>query len=259
MSSSLVTPSLRSSASPLRSPHSPRIEAFGLSHPGLLRSTNEDAFLVAPDVGLFIVCDGVGGHAAGEVASRMAVDTLLAALENLHRPALAHLVCAVEHANARVYSAACADRSLAGMATTLTALLVLGETVALAHVGDSRAYRLRARHLEQLSEDHTLVNALLRAGAITEHEAATSEKRNIISRAVGAEETVEVDARLLAAEPGDTLMLASDGLHGVLRDEGILAILRGERDLTRAAVQLIERANDGGGPDNTTVVLIRIG
>jgi len=259
VSSSLVTSSLRSSTSPMRAPRSPRVEAFGLSHPGIVRTTNEDAFLVAPDVGLFAVADGVGGNAAGEVASRMAVDTLLAALENLHRPALAHLVSAVEHANARVYSAACADRSLAGMATTLTALLVLGETIALAHVGDSRAYRLRARHLEQLSDDHTLVNALLRAGAITEEEAATSEKRNIISRAVGAEEQVEVDARLLAVEPGDTLVLASDGLHGVVSDEDIVAILRGEPDLTRAAVRLIERANDGGGPDNVTVVLVRIG
>jgi serine/threonine protein phosphatase PrpC len=259
MSSSLVTPSPCSSTLPLRAPRSPRVEAFGLSHPGLVRLTNEDAFLVAPDVGLFAVCDGVGGNAAGEVASRMAVDTLLAALENIHRPALAHLVSAVEYANAHVYTASCADRSLAGMATTLTALLVLGETIALAHVGDSRAYRLRARHLEQLSEDHTLVNMLLCAGVMTEHEAATSEKRNMITRAVGAEETVDVDARLLAAEPGDTLLLASDGLHGVVGEEDIVAILGRERDLTRACVKLIDCVNDRGGPDNTTVVLIRIG
>jgi serine/threonine protein phosphatase PrpC len=259
MSSSLVTPSPCSSTLPLRALRSLRVEAFGVSHPGLLRSTNEDAFLVAPDVGLFIVCDGVGGNAAGEVASRMAVDTLQAALENIHRPALAHLVSAVEHANARVYAASCADRTRAGMATTLTALLVLGETIALAHVGDSRAYRLRARHLEQLSEDHTLVNMLLRAGVMTQREAETSEKRNMITRAIGAEEKVDIHTRLLAPEPGDTLMLASDGLHGVVSNEDIVAILRRERDLTRAAVQLIERANDGGGPDNTTVVLIRIG
>jgi len=102
------------------------------------------------------------------------------------------------------------------------------------------------------------VNALLRAGAITEHEAAISEKRNIISRALGAEETVEVDARLLAAEPGDTLLLATDGLHGMVGDHDIVAILRSEPDLTRAAVQLIERANDRGGHDNTTVILLRI-
>jgi serine/threonine protein phosphatase PrpC len=257
--SSLVTPSLRSSTSPVRAPRPPRVEAFGLSHPGLIRLTNEDAFIVVPDVGLFAVCDGLGGNAAGEVASRMAVDTLLAALKNAHWPVPAHLVSAVEHANARVYAAACADPSRSGMATTLTALLVLGETIALAHVGDSRAYRLRARHLEQLTDDHLLVNELLRAGVMTEHEAATSEKRNMITRAVGAEENVEVDARLLAAEPGDTLMLASDGLHGVVSHEDIVAILRGEHDLTRAAVQLIERANDRGGPDNTTVVLVRIG
>jgi protein phosphatase len=189
----------------------------------------------------------------------MAVTTLKAALKDTHRPSLPLLVSAVEHANARVYAAACADRARAGMATTLTALLVLGETIALAHVGDSRAYRLRARHLEQLSDDHLLVNELLRAGVMTQREAEMSEKRNIITRAVGAEETVEVDARLLAVEPGDTLLLASDGLHGVVSNEDIVAILRGERDLTRAAVQLIERANDGGGPDNITVVLVRIG
>ena len=259
MSSSLVTPSRRSSSSPIRPMRSPCVEAFGLSHPGLVRPTNEDAFLVAPDAGLFAVADGVGGNAAGEVASRMAVDTLRVELKGAHRPGLPQLVSAVEHANARIYAATCIDRALSGMATTLTAVLVLGETIALAHVGDSRAYRLRARHLEQLSDDHTLVNALLRAGAITEEEAATSEKRNIISRAVGAEEQVEVDARLLAVEPGDTLVLASDGLHGVVSDEDIVAILRGEPDLTRAAVRLIERANDGGGPDNVTVVLVRIG
>jgi serine/threonine protein phosphatase PrpC len=259
MSSSLVTTSPRSSTSPVRTPRSPRVEAFGLSHPGLVRPTNEDAFIVAADVGLFAVCDGLGGNAAGEVASRMAVDTLLAALKNAHRPGLPLLVSAVEHANAGVYAASCTDRAHAGMATTSTALLILGETIALAHVGDSRAYRLRARHLEQLTDDHLLVNELLRAGVMTEHEAATSDKRNMITRAVGAEESVEVDARLLAAEPGDTLLLASDGLHGVVGDEDIVAILRRERDLTRAAVQLIERANDRGGPDNTTVVLVRIG
>jgi serine/threonine protein phosphatase PrpC len=259
MSSSLVTPSPHSSLSPLRAARSPRIEAFGLSHPGLVRSSNEDAFLVAPRAGVFAVADGVGGNAAGEVASRMAVTTLKAALKDTHRPSLPLLVSAVEHANARVYAAACADRARAGMATTLTALLVLGETIALAHVGDSRAYRLRARHLEQLSDDHLLVNELLRAGVMTQREAEMSEKRNIITRAVGAEETVEVDARLLAVEPGDTLLLASDGLHGMVSNEDIVAILRGERDLTRAAVQLIERANDGGGPDNITVVLVRIG
>jgi len=235
------------------------VEARGLSHPGLVRSTNEDAFLVARDVGLFVVADGVGGNAAGEVASRMAVDAVLAALEALLHPGLPHLISAVERANGHVYAASRTDRSLFGMATTLTALLVCDETIALAHVGDSRAYRLRGRHLEQLTEDHTLVAALVRLGRMTQEEAETSEIRNMISRAVGGDETIDVDARLLAVEPGDTFVLASDGLHGVVSDEEIVAVLCGERDLARAAGQLIERANEGGGPDNATVVLVRVG
>jgi serine/threonine protein phosphatase PrpC len=257
--SSLVTPSPCSSRSPVPSPRSPRVEAFGLSHPGLVRPTNEDAFLVAPDPGLFVVADGVGGNAAGEVASRLAVDTLQAVFERPHQPGLPLLVAAVQHANARVYTAAHEDRSLSGMATTLTALLVLGETIALAHVGDSRAYLLRGQRLAQLTDDHLLVNELLRIGHITQSEAETSTVRHIITRAVGADERIDVDARLLAVEPGDTLVLASDGLHGVVGDEDIMGLLRVERDLERAAAQLVERANDGGGPDNTTVVLVRIG
>lgn len=145
------------------------------------------------------------------------------------------------------------------MGTTFTGILVLEDRLAVAHVGDSRAYLLRGGRLDQLTHDHTLVNELVDSGAMTREEAESSRLRNILSRALGGEERVVVDGRLVAAKAGDTLLLASDGLHGVVRDRDIAAVLLGERDLTRAATKLVERANDAGGPDNVTVVLIRIG
>jgi len=247
------------------------MEAFGLSHPGRVRRGNEDAYVVLPSLGLFVVADGMGGAAAGEVASRLAVDTVRAVFEDpdltwprglADRPAdtgLPLLVSGVEHANARVRAAASGDHSLAGMGTTFTGILVLEDRLAVAHVGDSRAYLLRGGRLDQLTHDHTLVNELVDSGAMTREEAESSRLRNILSRALGGEERVVVDGRLVAAKAGDTLLLASDGLHGVVRDRDIAAVLLGERDLTRAATKLVERANDAGGPDNVTVVLIRIG
>jgi serine/threonine protein phosphatase PrpC len=247
------------------------MEAFGLSHPGRVRTGNEDAYVVLPSTGLYAVADGMGGAAAGEVASRMAVDTVSAVFDDpdltwprrLACPprvaGLPLLVAGIEHANARVFAAALADRNKAGMGTTFTGILVHGDRIAVGHVGDSRAYLLRGRRLQQLTQDHTLVNHLIDAGAMTRDQAESSQLRHMLSRAVGAEESVDVDRRLVAAEAGDTLLLASDGLHGVVSDKDIAAVLLGERDITRAATRLVEHANDAGGPDNVTVVLIRIG
>jgi serine/threonine protein phosphatase PrpC len=217
-----------------------------------------------------MVADGMGGHAAGEVASRMAVDAVRAVFEDpeitwplgvpIPSPAggLPLLRASIERANAWVHAASVADPLKAGMGTTLTALLVLEDRLALGHVGDSRAYRLRGGRLELLTHDHTVVAALLQAGLITREQAATSEVRNVLTRSVGSDPTADVDMRLLAAEPGDTLLLSSDGLHGVVAEETIAAVLLGEPDLTRAAAELVQRANDGGGPDNITAVLVRI-
>jgi len=174
-------------------------------------------------------------------------------------PGLPLLVSSVEHANAWVHAAAHADPSKAGMGTTFTGILVLDDRIAVAHVGDTRAYLLRGRHLQQLTTDHTLVNQLVDAGRLTREEAETSPLRNILSRAVGDDERLEVDGRLVFVQAGDTLLLASDGLHGVVRDGDIAGVLRRERDLTRAATELVACANDAGGPDNITVVLVRIG
>jgi protein phosphatase len=247
-----------------------RLEAFGLSHAGAVRQGNEDAYLVAAGAGLCAVADGMGGRACGEVASRMTVEVLRAALEEADatwpgapagRPpssrGVHHLVASVERANAQVFEAATSDATKEGMGTTVTALLMLGDRAAIAHVGDSRAYRLRGHRLECLTHDHTLIEEYLRAGAMTRAEAAASPHRHILSRAVGAESAVQVDHRLIAVEPGDTFLLATDGLHGVVADEMIAAIMLAEPDPTRMATWLIDAALDAGGPDNVTVVVCR--
>ena len=201
----------------------------------------------------------------------MAIDTVRKVLEDpdvtwplgfmgrLDAAGLPLLVGSVECANALILATAYDDRSKRGMSTTFTGALVLGDRIAIAHVGDSRAYRLHAGRFEQITDDHTLVAAYVQAGVIKPEDAATSDYANIITRAVGPADEVEVDGCLVAAEPGDTFLFCSDGLHGVLDDGAISAVLLVEPDLTRAAARLVERANDAGGPDNITVVLVRIG
>ena len=173
-------------------------------------------------------------------------------------PGLPLLVAAIEHANARVHAAAYADRQMAGMGATFTGLLVLQDRAVIGHVGDSRAYRLRGRRLDQLTDDHTLVGEYVRAGMMTAGQAAISDRKHVLSRAVGPDPTVTVDQRQVAIERGDTFLLATDGLHGVIGDAEIAMILRSECDLTRSAARLIEAALDSGAPDNVTVVLARI-
>jgi protein phosphatase len=250
--------------------HRPRVEAFGLSHAGRVRATNEDAYAIVPELSFYGVADGVGGRAAGDVASRLAIDTVRKALADpdatlpvgiTKRPSVSGLpllVSAVERANALIRTTAHGDRSKLGMSTTFTGALVLGDRIAVAHVGDSRAYRFHQRRLEQITDDHTLVAACVRAGIIKPEDAATSDYSHVITRALGPDDQVEVDGCLVAAEPGDTFLLCSDGLHGVLHDAAISAVLLAEPDLTRAAARLVEQTNDAGGPDNITVVLLRI-
>jgi protein phosphatase len=252
----------------LSTPRPARIEAFGLSHRGLVREGNEDALLVAGELGLYAVADGLGGAAAGEVASCLAVDAVRRALEDADLtwplampkrppPGLPRLVAAVERANGCVHAAARADRRKAGMGSTLTALLVLGEQAAVAHVGDSRIYRLRDGRLTLLTLDHTLVGEAVRDGMLTPEEAARSPHRNIITRAVGTRATIDVDRQLIHVAPGDVFLLSTDGLHGVVGDDDLAAILLAEPDLTRATNAMIEAALDAGAPDNVTVVLVR--
>ena len=241
-----------------------RLDCFGLSDPGRERTTNEDNFLVAPGLGLLAVADGVGGSAAGEVASALALEVLRRSVEDtaavwpevLGPPSLKR---AVEEAHLELLDAGARDPGKAGMATTLTAVLLLGDRAAIAHVGDSRAYLLRGCRLTPLTEDHSVVAACVRAGLITTEQAKACAIRNLIERAVGAPENLEVDTRFVAVERGDILLLCSDGLHGVVSDEAITAVLLGERKLHQAAAKLVELANAAGGPDNITVVLGRVG
>lgn len=252
-------------------PVAPRTLAVGLSNPGLVRPGNEDAFLAAGDLGLYAVADGMGGAACGEVAARMAIDAVRAAIEDPNAtwpsgsrgapPAgsgLPLLVAGVERANARVHAAAAADSAKAGMGSTFTGILFFESGAAIAHVGDSRAWRLRAGRLEVLTADHTVVQAAVDAGAMTPEEARISKYRHIITRAIGTHPAIEVEHALLDVEAGDVYLLATDGLHGVVGDDEIAAILQAELDLHRAASHLMVATFDAGAPDNVTLVLLRV-
>jgi serine/threonine protein phosphatase PrpC len=225
-------------------------EHAALSDVGREREGNEDSFLDRPP--LFVVADGMGGAQAGEVASGMAVDSLAdaSAPDELER--------AIEQANARIHARAKDDSSLAGMGTTLTAAWVDDGTVTLAHVGDSRAYRMRAGELVQLTEDHSLVGGLVRLGKITPAEAEHHPQRSVILRAVGVEPAVEVDVTEHDLEDGDVYLLCSDGLSGMVRDEVIRETLAIDGSLEQAADLLVGLANASGGHDNITAVLFRI-
>lgn len=241
-----------------------------LSHPGLVRRGNEDACAALPDAGAFVVCDGMGGAAAGEVASRLAAETFLARLaqpatngNHAARPE-ARLAAAVNAANQAVYRQSRRSPKLAGMGTTLVALLHTPDAVWLAHVGDSRCYRLRHGRLQQLTNDHSLVAEQLRAGQITPTQAACSPMRNYITRAIGSEGDVEAEIQSHHVQTGDLYLLASDGLTHDVNDGEIESILAAipipavQSSLAHACEVLIAAANRNGGHDNITVLLAAV-
>lgn len=217
---------------------------------GLHRKTNEDTFVVAPP--LFAVCDGMGGAQAGEVASGLAAETLAAAVAD-GRPLLA----AAEQANAAVFQRAHDDIDHTGMGTTLTAVVLAGDTGHFAHIGDSRAYLLRGGALEQLSDDHSLVGEMVRDGRLSEEEAASHPHRSILSRALGTEPLARIDEFEVDLRAGDVLLLCSDGLSGAVPAEAIRKAL-GRADPDDAAAKLIAEARKHGGPDNITAVVLRL-
>jgi serine/threonine protein phosphatase PrpC len=229
-----------------------RIDAGVATDKGQVREGNEDAYLVEPP--LYAVADGMGGHRGGEVASQLALETIA----DLFRKGDVPLAEQVRRANRAVFDRSGADRAVAGMGTTLTAALVQGELAHLIHVGDSRAYLLRAGTLRQLTEDHTLVNRMVKAGEITEEEAEVHPHRNVITRSLGTEADVDLDQQDIGLLAGDRLLLCSDGLTGMLSEEQVQAILESTPPAQEAADRLVRAANRAGGVDNITVVVLDV-
>lgn len=230
-------------------------EQYAATDTGLQRRANEDSMLArAP---LFVVADGMGGAQAGEVASRIAIESFQAGLPDSSQPER-ELASLAQAANARIHELSHANAEQAGMGTTLTAVYVGEHDVAIAHVGDSRAYCLRDGELLRLTDDHSLVDELLRQGRLTPEEAVEHPQRSVITRALGPEDAVEVDTRSFHARAGDVYLLCSDGLTTMLSEEEIAAVLLTHPQLRDAGETLIAAANQAGGRDNITVVLIRL-
>ncbi len=225
---------------------------------------------MVPHLGLFLVADGMGGHACGEIASRMAIEGVRevfedpgATLPSSHGACRysgpTALVAGIQLANTRIFSNAERERTRRGMGTTLVGMLVWDKRIVIAHVGDSRAYRLRGQKLEVLTEDHSLVTEQVRAGLLTAEQARSSPFQNVITRSVGTRADVEVDTRLYRPQTGDVYLLCSDGLSGMIEPQELTAILLERRDLCLTVARLVERANELGGTDNITAVLVRMG
>ncbi len=238
------------------------------------RQHNEDNFTVLEEDHLYVVADGMGGHASGEVASQMAIDTLREFFSATSADPEAtwpykmdksrgyeenRLITSIKLANLRIFEAAQRDSKLRGMGTTLVGILIVDDGVLIAHVGDSRAYRVRDGKMEQLTEDHSLLNDYIKMKRLTEEEIANFPHKNVIVRALGMKEGVTVDTTLDRPQPGDIYVLCSDGLCGPATDEEIRQVVVAEgADLQSACDKLVQKANDNGGPDNITVVLAKV-
>ncbi len=251
-----------------------RVRAAARTDVGRHRSNNEDTHFADEKLGLFVVADGLGGHSSGEVASRLAVETIsqqLAAWMGGGAPppamgppvggaseAATHLANSIRFANRAIHEASSRGPRYHGLATTVVAALVADRGLILAHVGDSRIYRVRDRKLEQVSRDHSLVREQVAMGLLTEDEAAVSPQRHVVTRALGMEHTVQVDVQEQDIAEGDTLLLCSDGLSDMV-DEPIIqeTLLQAGDDLDAACDALVELANARGGKDNITAVLVR--
>jgi len=228
----------------------------GVSDTGHKRRRNEDSYVVAPP--LFAVADGMGGAQAGEIASKLAA----AALEDTDSGGLSgeeRVTALIQEANRRVYERSNEDPSASGMGTTITVALVEDGTVTIGHVGDSRAYRYRDGAIEQITEDHSLVNELMKTGKLSPEEAEMHPQRSVITRALGTDPDVDIDSFTLKTQAGDVFLLCSDGLTTMVDDNDILGVLeKYHDDLDRVTKSLISAANRGGGEDNITVIAFAI-
>lgn len=251
------------------------IHASGDTSVGMKRNHNEDNYAVLSDEDLFIVADGMGGHASGEVASQMAIDTMREFFRATSQDPEAtwpykmdktrgyqenRLITGIKLANLRIYESAQRNAGQRGMGTTVVAALAVEDGVLIGHVGDSRVYRVRDGRLTQLTEDHSLLNDYIKMKRLTEEEIANFPHKNVIVRALGMKESVKVDCILDKPETGDVYLLCTDGLSGPVSDDEIREITNAHvGDLNDGVKNLIERANQNGGPDNITVVLMKVG
>jgi protein phosphatase len=241
---------------------------------GRVRLTNEDAFGFFPDTAFYVVADGMGGHAGGEIASSLAVETMHTSLQETEDEDLTPILdpqgetsvggrrlwIAIEQANAKVLDMSRQNSSLTGMGTTIAAIFFenKGNQANICHVGDSRVYRIRAQNIEQLTEDHSLVQQLVREGKITSQEVKTSPHRHVLVQAVGTSPTIQPAIRIETPQVGDIFILCSDGVHGVVEETEILAtITQRTTDFREACEALIALANARGGPDNSTVIILQ--
>lgn len=247
-----------------------RIEVAGQTDVGRKRAHNEDSFAVYSEHGLYMVADGMGGHASGEVASRMAIETMRDFfMQTAQDPDKTwpykmdrskdydenRLITAIMLSNLRIYQTAKENPKQRGMGTTLAVVFVVDEGMYIAHVGDSRVYRIRGGRMTQLTEDHSLLNDYKKMKNLSEEEIEAFPHKNVIVRALGMKDTVKVDTRFEQPEPGDIILLCSDGLAGPVSDEEIHHVVATSPDLSTAAQRLIDSANENGGPDNITAVL----
>lgn len=248
-----------------------QIKSFGITDVGRQRQHNEDAYLVDDGMNLYLVADGMGGHAAGEVASQIAAEAVSEFIshtveddgtwphaydENVSRNAN-RLASALRIANTRVIEAMKKDPRLRGMGTTVVAGLFDGNQAAIAHVGDSRAYVIRGDQMSRITSDHSWVFEQVRAGMLTEAEAEKHPLRNVITRALGGGNNVIPDVSEITVESGDYFLFCSDGLTGMVSEDDILRIVTSSSDLEEATRELIGRANEHGGQDNITAVLLQ--
>jgi protein phosphatase len=249
-----------------------RVKACGLSDVGLTRVHNEDYFEIDPEHRLYIVADGMGGHSHGEVAAQLAVNAIRDfvhktadkdttwpfGMDNRLERHTNLLKMAIRIAHDSVLRAISKDGSLYGMGTTVVGILLAGNVAAVAHVGDSRAYRLRSGRLDQLTQDHTWVNEQVVAGFLSKEQARSHPLKNVVTRALGGESEVQVDVREIEVRPGDVYLLCSDGLTGMLSDADIRDRLSTDGTLHEICRRLVNDSNARGGIDNVTVVVLAI-
>jgi protein phosphatase len=251
-----------------------KVQAFGLSDIGRKRGRNEDSYLVNPELKLFMVADGMGGHSGGEFASRFAVNTIEEVIQSMNTDPEATVISgvnsdeadfgdrlryAIQVASQKIYDQAMFDQELKGMGTTVAALILDKKRVCIANVGDSRVYLVRNNAIKQITQDHSLVSEQMRAGIISENDAKKHKFKNIITRSVGYQEEVEIDLTYLDLQSGDSLVLCSDGLTNQVDDPVILeSIVRHGSHIESSCRELVKKANENGGDDNITVVICRV-